>query len=381
MYETWKFLRTMLNEVDGQDEESVENRSRGRRTERRRSEQHRDTDLDNTATEEEMIKMLRGLRLVGEEVSEPGSCSLSQGPEESTVTVDTPMGSSNLPDCVASSVASRSSAQTSVPDLINRRRSSFRLDSQWICGHQAASSPSRDQSYEVKHVARSNERQVRKSMERSMDMRSTDGQTDLQQRYKVRPRSDIDVTDHHHAHGHDDGYDALSDDDDDDNDDYAGHSPKRRWSYGSMRDLHWRRRKHKEQEDQMMLTMKREQGTDQIDGRIQKNVRGKYDEGRRDPQTWSQCGKDLTRIALRRSKATALPALRTVETAASLRPENCSGAWQDLLGRQQGRRHSIAMGESEAVSQSRKSVLSDLVVLATLAGAYYCVNKLKSALL
>ena len=148
-----------------------------------------------------------------------------------------------------------------------------------------------------------------------------------------------------------------------------------------MRELHCRRRKDKEQEDQMMMTMKREQETDQIDGRIQENVRGLYEEERRDPQTWSQCGKDLTRIALRRSKATASPARRTVETAASLRTENCSGAWQDLLGRRQGRRHSIAMGESEAVSQSRQSVLSDLVVLATLAGAYYCVNKLKSALL
>ena len=352
MYETWRFLKTILSEVEAGREDGTQfSEDLGmRRDELVRT--RRDEDLDN-ASEEEMMKMLRGLSLVGEEISGPNSPS-SSTLVESSMTRDPLV---NLPDCVASSVAR--SDMTAMPDIVSRRRSSaFRLDSQWIRGQARAEDD----------LQRSRNGQIR-SIERQDTLQRSTRHDNPQRFREVKVTSDLKQAVNRQG-------DYYDEDDDDYDDDFAhkddGQSPQRRWSCSSVNDLQWRRRKKREEED-MRQEHEDMKSSDEVDGRRYNqdiSFSSTSDHVRRKGKssaTWNQCGRDLTRISLRRNK---VPLVRA---------EECSGRLEDLLpGRTRaGRRHSIAGGEVRA----RKSLVSDLVVLATLAGAYYCVNKLKSALL
>ena len=83
-------------------------------------------------------------------------------------------------------------------------------------------------------------------------------------------------------------------------------------------------------------------------------------------RTWRQCGNDLARI---------FP-VDELDYTPLLRTQSLIGARMETRTAP-GRRHSTGTPPGSRVS-GKKSLLSDMFVLVTLAGVYYCINKIKS---
>ena len=291
MYETWKLLRTLLSDLEekkeeegreeryGQERREVVNnmvdlrnrrqprepgyaRDLGRekremKTEGRRQEEDQDQDI----SAEELIKLLRNLNQTPHQIPELESSKPVVLERNPGVNIKPEVG---LPDCIP--VSYRRPNQ--LPDLVNRKKSVFRLDSQWI------------------HNAPGGE-----------------------------PRSP-------------EGFNSSG----------PNRGPvSRRWSYSGAR-----------------------QSYDEGDGgRMEKGAQGGSE------RTWRQCGDDLNRLSPREEPYT--PLHRTQSLRTPCRTDS----------RSQGRRYTTDTAPGNRVIR-KKSVLSDIFVVATLAGAYYCINKIKS---
>ena len=289
MYETWKLLRTLLSDLEegedgreeeryGQERREVMNnmvdlrnsrqlrepeytRDLGRERREMGTVGRRQEDQDEDISAEELIKLLRNLNQTPHQIPELDSSKPVVLEHNPGVNIKPEVG---LPDCIP--VSYRRSNQ--LPDLVNRKKSVFRLDSQWI--HNAPGGG---------------------------------------------PRSP-------------EGFNSSG----------ANRGPVgRRWSYSGAR-----------------------QSFDEGDGgRMEKRVQGGSE------RTWKQCGDDLNRLSPRDEPYT--PLQRTQSLRTPCRADS----------RYQGRRYTTDTGPGNRVIR-KKSVLSDIFVVATLAGAYYCINKIKS---
>ena len=111
--------------------------------------------------------------------------------------------------------------------------------------------------------------------------------------------------------------------------------------------------------------------------------------------SWRQCGQNLARFANKNQKYPPMSAASNnsggQSSAYVVGGRNASSTARRIST---GRRHSVGAGSPDfrLVSAAagnqrrnaaidRKFVVSDLLTIVTLAGAYYCINKLKSILI
>ena len=325
MLETWKFLRTLLDGLDGEEEREEGRSQEGRRHEGRSQERRRDDgrryetaaddDLDDIPAEETMLLLLRRLSMSGLEPFRPDAPTK---PEVDTPAAKPEARTPSLPDCIPACVNQISTS----PDVVQRRRSVFRVDSQWLQGTD----------------------------------RTRDGSRDEERGTMISPTG-------------------------------------RRWSYSGSDDVDGGGRMYHEL-GQSLSGQRGDEGRweggqgevvppfSRGDKKWQRRSTG--DRNRR--SNWSRAGDELARLSLRRKMETSpLELARCGNPAPGMygnpAPEIYGNhAPEPRVGRRnlRERRHSIATSVYR-VSQ-RSSLLADMFVLATLAGAYYCVNKLKAAL-